>query len=796
MLQRLLLLSIFCFSLSQSVFSQDKASLTIINSTPEGKASLKIVRLPDSISVFKGILEDSLTVQLPINTQYFLSLTQTGKLPATQFILLDADRTVYLALIAEASELENVVVVARRPLVTMQDDKEIVDAEALAAGSTNAFEVLEKTPGAIIDQDGNVYLSSTSPATVFINGRQLKLSSSDISSLLKSLPANSIQKIEILRSPSAKYDANSSGGIVNIVLKKGVKLGLNGSVNVSSFQGVKNTSSIGFSINNSSGKWNTYGSAQYSKSNNFQELVTYRELVASQTQLEQNAFTTYPGGNVYLSGGVDYQVNKKLNLTYDASVSSNNGESSTTNSNLITRKGTGAIVTDSRNDINNDNRTAYFSSGLSGKYKIDSVGSEFIAEVTYNNYDGRTLQTYNNQFAVPSQPSLLGNGRADNNKSNLTFQGDLTYKLPRKYTLELGFKINSSNSDNATAYFKQLGNNPKTVDSFQTNTFQYRERISATYAQLAKTFFGFTLKPGLRLETTDIKGRQIIPSDTTFSIKRTDLFPYVYLSHKLFKIFEKDLIANAIYRRSISRPFYENLNPFPRYVDQFLYEVGNPSLRPQFTTNYEFNVTFSGFPVLGFGMNETKDIFSSVTYLDQVTKIAFRTYDNLGKNKEYYFRVVGGIPPGGRFFFYAGARHNFNEYEGFYQNQPLNYKRGSWVFFTYQEFKINNNLNVNAQAFMRTKGLQDLYELENFGGVYLSVNKTLLQKKLALSLSVRDAFYTNPVRFSINQADVIASGSRAGDTRRVGLKLRYNFGVRKDKKENKSFGAPVEGNVN
>ena len=101
-----------------------------------------------------------------------------------------------------------------------EDDKTIVDPENLAASSTSGYEVLEKTPGLFVDQDGNIYLNSTTPATIYINGREQKMSTADIASLLKSLPPNSIASIEILRTPSAKYDASGGGGIVNIVLKK------------------------------------------------------------------------------------------------------------------------------------------------------------------------------------------------------------------------------------------------------------------------------------------------------------------------------------------------------------------------------------------------------------------------------------------------------------------------------------------------------------------------------------------------------------------------------------------------
>src|SRR5207253_1667376 len=123
----------------------------------------------------------------------------------------------------------------------------------------------------------------------------------------------------------------------------------------------------------------------------------------------------------------------------------------------------------------------------------------------------------------------------------------------------------------------------------------------------SKTFSGFTIKPGLRFETTNINGHQLVPGDTTFSIKRTDLFPYVFLKHNLWKMFGSTLIGSAIYRRSIKRPYYETLNPYPKYIDPYLFDVGNPELQPQFTTNYEFNVTFQNFPVFAIGINNTKD---------------------------------------------------------------------------------------------------------------------------------------------------------------------------------------------
>lgn len=132
-----------------------------------------------------------------------------------------------------------------------------------------------------------------------------------------------------------------------------------------------------------------------------------------------------------------------------------------------------------------------------------------------------------------------------------------------------------------------------------------------------------------------MNGHQLIPADTSFDIHRTDLFPYLYFSRSLVTIFGYDLKGYLVYRRSIRRPGYGQLNPFPRYLDQYLYETGNPGLQPQFTNNFEFNISFEERPVFAIGRNYVNDIFTNVIYDDpQLPGVARRTYDNLGKTKK------------------------------------------------------------------------------------------------------------------------------------------------------------------
>jgi hypothetical protein len=298
------------------------------------------------------------------------------------------------------------------------------------------------------------------------------------------------------------------------------------------------------------------------------------------------------------------------------------------------------------------------------------------------------------------------------------------------------------------------------------------------------------IKVGTRLENTNMDGKQIIPGDTTFSIHRTDLFPYIYLSKSLMKIAGYSLRGYLVYRRTITRPVYEQLNPFPKYLDQYLSEIGNPALRPQFTQNYEANISVDERPILAVGVNDTKDIFSIVTYqADTSQSQAYRTYDNLGKNKEWYFRGLGALPPGGRYFFVMGAQYNYNIYDGTYEGKPLSFKKGTWTFFTYQTFEIDKRSVITLNGFIRLRGQQMLYELDPFGSLNTSVNRKFLKDKLVVTVSLSDMFATNQNSFVLKQGSVNVQGFRRSDTRRIGINLRYNFGMRKKEAGNNMFNA-------
>ncbi|MEO9004649.1 MAG: outer membrane beta-barrel protein [Ginsengibacter sp.] len=778
----------FAFIPVKSWAQQTNIVIRVIDkgSQPIPFASVKMTAENDSIPLFEKVADTlgKATFTLLSDHRYQVFVSSVNHSSLQQTITVTNNRTSFdFVLENAATTLDVIVINPAKPIMRQEDDKTIVDPENLAASSSSGYEVIEKVPGLFMDQDGNIYLNSTTPASIYINGREQKMSTADVASLLKSLPPNSISKIEILRTPSAKYDASGSGGIVNVVLKKGMRIGLTGSVNTGMHQGKYGSQFAGFNLNNNNGALSSYLNMQATHKNTYDEIKTDR-IFAPDSLLSQDARTTYPGNSYYLGYGISYQLNKKWEVSYDGRVSLGDDHSQSINGSVISKISTGDILTNNSTKVTNKNNDLFLSQGISTKLSIDSLGSEWTNDISYNYSPNKTQQDFITDFTKPSTTMSSGNGSLKTGLNFFSAESNLLWKFSKKLNVEAGIKTTLTDFDNHTNYYRNEGS-LSVKDVARTSAFKYHESINAAYVQASKTISGITFKAGTRVENTVMEGRQKIPNDTTFSINRTDFFPYVFISRSLMTIMGYDLRAYLIYRRSISRPGYSLLNPSQRYVDPYLFETGNPALKPQFTQNYEVNISVDQHPIFAVGVNDTRDIFTNVVYqADSSKRVAYRTYDNLGNNKETYFRILGAIPQGGRYFIVGGAQYNHNFYQGFYENEPLSFKKGSWSFFTYQTLKISNTSQLTLNGFVRINGQQQFYELSPFGSLNLSLNKQFLKKKLVITLSARDLLYTNNNDFTLNQGSVYATGFRKSDTRRFGINARYSFGIRK--KEDKS----------
>lgn len=719
--------------------------------------------------------------------KYGLKITFVGFQPLDTVITVKSGRNEYVFVLSEESfAISEIVVSARRPMIKQEEDKMIIDIESVASISTNTLEVLESTPGLIVDQDGGIYLSSATPAMILINGREQKMSGQDIMTLLRSLPPGSVQRIEVMRTPSAKYSASSSGGIVNIILKKGMKIGRFGSIRTGMNQGRFGNRFAGFSINNS-GEYSTgYLNMELSHNDMLEELNSTR-LLRPDTTLYQSSETRRQAQQGYIGYGVGFDAGKKMSLNYDGRLNGSLPRSSSVNSNII-KTAEGIKVSETVNNINNKSSFINLRQEFGALYRIDTTGSEIDTRFSYGYNRSYNSQNYSTSFLVPSTSVILGDGQNEQQRHFLQLQSDFAYRLPYEIKLEAGYSGTYQNYFSNTRYYIISGG-IRNEDLSRTGRYRYREHISSLYIQVSRELlWRILLKSGIRMEHTFMEGLQKIPMDTSFVVRRADWFPYLYLSRPVVTVAGFEVRAYAIYRRTIARPGYENLNPSVRYVDQFFYETGNPGLKPQFTTNMELNISVDDMPVFAWGINKTENIFSSVVYRDSRNmNIAVRTYDNLGKNRETYFRIAVGIPPTKIYFFYAGAQYNRNIYDGFYEGAPLSFDRGSWRFFTYHSLRLTRQTRLTMNGYIITKGQMNLYEINTFGQLNFGLNQTFFNRKLSLTLSARDILRTMVNEFSLQQGNISTTGQRYSDTRRFGINIIWNFGIPEKKEKEKKI---------
>jgi iron complex outermembrane receptor protein len=572
-------------------------------------------------------------------------------------------------------------------------------------------------------------------------------------------------------------------------LKKGVSVGTTGNINFRYDQGIYGAASAGFSLTKGMGRVRTYLTYQYMHRNFYEDIDSDRRLQAD-TLLAQSSATRYFSGNHYIGAGLDLPLNKKVNLTYDLRFTATRDNNQAISLNAISKSGDQHPFVDSRTSIDNNGRSTVLTNTVAMRYKIDSVNSVWANEIEYTRSNSSGTQSYITNYDLPANASISGYGNLSHHAQAISFRSDLSLSIFYRLTLETGLKISRATDKNGTEYFSQQGASPVQPDTFQTTAYKYTGNISSAYTQLSKKVYGFILKAGLRFENTAITGNQSIPRPASFGIQRNDLFPYLYIRRNLFTIFGYPLTGNAIYRKSITRPDFDALNPAPRFIDQYTYETGNSALKPQLTANYEVNATYDDFPVFAIGLNDARDAFSRVTYKNEQTGIVYRTWDNIGSYRELYARLFGGLPSGRKYFMYVGVQCNYVHYQGAYQQTPLQYKRTSWSFFTGHSLKASSTMSFNLNGWMYVNGFRLFNELKTMGQLNLSVTKNAFHKKVNIIVSANDILKTNKSLFAIDQGPVQVTGARIQDSRRVGITVKYNFGTVRTEEKKPAFVVP------
>jgi iron complex outermembrane recepter protein len=742
-------------------------------------ANVVMINLKDNTQfIASAEIDGNAKLLLNGNGLYSYEVTFVGYATDKDTIEVNSSELVKKITLVEAlNVLGEVKVVGKRPLIRQDGERTIVDPEPMLGSVSNTLELLTVTPGLFVDQDGGIFLGNSTPAVIYINGREQRLSANDIANILRSLPPDNILRIEILRNPSAKFDASSSGGIINVVLKKGVKIGRFGSVNTGFNQGNLGNRFIGINLYDTGSKSGTYINLNYNKDALLDEMTSLRKSNAPFI-LNQGGNTERRSDNWFLGAGYNNDFSDKWSFTYDLRVNGSVSNSFTDYINTTTSFD-GKALSRNTNVVEDRSPSISHNHDFSLVNKLDTSNSTITYKLTLSQNWNDNTQQYENVFTLPNRNGIFGEGETDRRRNLLQSQIDLVKQFTKEFRLESGLKYNFQTFNNDGRFLINNSQNQLVNDAGRNSQYDFREGIFAAYAQISHNFKNkISLTTGIRAESTNMNGDQIVPADTSFKVSRIDPFPFLFVSRDLIKMAGFPMKGFLTFRRTLSRPSYQNLSPAVRVLDLYNYQAGNPNLKPQFTNNVEFKIGFDDVEVLAFGKNYTSGIISNVLYNDPNNpELTVNTFDNVGKIDESYFKFVGALPPVFKYFFVFGGQYNYIKYDGLYNGAPINFARGSWQFYTFHRYNITPNTSISLQGFILQDGQRNLLELGDFGQLSFSVSQKFLDKKLSISLYARDVLRTMNTQFRLAQGNVLFEGEQYRDNQRFGATIRYNFGI-------------------
>ena len=685
-----------------------------------------------------------------------------------------------IALTAASKELGNVNVIAKKPLVEYKIDRMVVNVDASPTNTgISALEVLEKSPGISVDKDGNISLKGKSGVMVLIDGKPSYLGGSDLVNLLRAMPSNQLEQLEIMTNPPARFDASGNAGVINIKTKKNKARGFNGNLSLGGGFGYYGKSNNSLNLNLRQNKWNLFTNYSYSFAKNRQRLDLDRNFRDQQTNALKSAFeqqtsmiTRNTSHNLKL--GADFYASKKttLGIVFNGFINPRIQDNFT---NTYIFAPDGQLTTHNVADADMRPEMKNYSINVNFRHQFDSTGRELTADADYAGYRNTNAQLFNNLFydknGIKTQPDELLSGNLPSNINIYSGRVDYTHPLKSNAKFEAGLKTSVVKTDN-DAQYAMFENGEWKVDRNRSNHFIYEENINAAYVNGSKQFtkkWGAQL--GLRLENTIAKGNQVT-SNQQFSRNYTQLFPTAYLS---FTPNDKNnFVLN--YGRRIQRPNYESMNPFIYFLDKYTYNVGNPYLRPQFSHNVELSHTFKGFLTTTLNYSKTTDIMNDVLEQVDSTNTTFLKKSNIAKSTQYGIAVNAGMPvtKWWRTNIYVNA--SYNQYSGVINNGFVEMSAPGLMTNIQNSFTFKKGWGGEVSGFFRSKMVEGVLTSRAMGVVNFGISKQVLKNQGSIRLNVRDLFGLQVFRGYSKYQNIDVSIRNQKEFRVFQLSFNYRFG--------------------
>lgn len=719
---------------------------------------------------------------------YFLHVTVVGYNSYTTSLLRAAEdsRTVAVPPIrlqpAATAVLGGVTVSATKALVERKTDRTVVNVDALVSSAgTTALELLERAPGVSVDENGVVSLNGKTGVLVLIDDKPTYLSGDALANYLRSLPSSSLDKIELMPTPPARYDAAGTAGVINIRTKRSKLTGLNGSVSTALNHGKLFSTTNSANLNYRRGDLSLFGAFSYVRANGFSDLDIHRTYFN-----EQGAASSYFTQNSYIrrnhhafSGkvGADYALNKRttvgvaLNALHRPSYYDINNTSRILNAQKAEDSTT---VAHSHERIRWDNAGA----NLNLKHDGHRSGRTVTADLDYIRYNSPSRQAYYNttyRASGGAPTSDLLTGHLPSTIDIYASKVDYSHTVQKGLTAEAGAKTSYIRTSNVADY-RLTANGQTTPDYGKSNHFLYREQISAGYLTLNHDGRRLQVKAGLRAEHTLSKGHQkgnAVKPDSAFRNDYTSVFPTVFLSYKLDTTAAHQL--NLSYGRRIERPYYQDLNPFVTPLDKFTVYAGNPFLRPSFTDEVSLAHTYKSKVTTTLTYSQTKDAFMETIRLDSNHYLSQPT--NVGSSSILGLSVNAGLRPAKWWTLNVFADVQNRHYEGELFRSRLD---TSAVYFGTNignQIRLGKDWSAEIGGVYRTGIVVGQVSLASLWQANAGLQKKVLAGKGTVRVAVRDIFYSgvrNGIIHNLYRAG--ATFRNQGDLRVYTLSFAYNFG--------------------
>jgi iron complex outermembrane receptor protein len=680
-----------------------------------------------------------------------------------------------ILLVKSVPMLKEVSIAARKAYVEVKPGRVVLNVQSsIVAEGNSVYDLLRQAPGVHAGSQGTLSLIGRQTAMVLVDGKPLNVSGENLVAILESMQSSSVQQIELITNPSARYEAGGAG-VINIMLKKGSNAGTNGTFTIGGGYGKFYKANTGITFNNRMGNVNIFGNYNYAANKTFKTFTTdrtinYQGLVSN---YDSRYYTTRESFNHTFRLGSDFFFSPNHTLGVLISGTVNNSNFLKDNLLRITNNGTFDSTITTMTNLKRDLATVNYDINYTGK--LDTLGQTLSGYLSYNHFDRESNEYITNSFNKASgevyRPNLLQQNLSPARINIWAAKVDYVKPLSKNTMLEAGLKYSHVASGN-DLIFGPKRNGVYTVDPNFSSDFQYTENINSAYTNLLTSAGKWKINGGLRIEQTIAHGNSA-GDKIQFEKNYIDFFPQVQLKYT----YNPKNNFTLSFNRSIYRPLYEDLNPFLYYVDLYDYRAGNPQLLPSYTSTVELAHSYNSTIVTSLYASVTDNFYGFNAYeQDDQSKVNITTRKNFGRMAAYGIKFFTPAQFTSWWNATFSVDVSYQRIKAYRQNGDLNKGTQDVLFNTMHSFRLGGG--VAAEAMFKYES-PTFYGFSQFKANYrfdAGISKTVFNNMGTFRLSVNDMFRTERDRAYANYRNINLSIVNREEGRVVRFGFSYRFG--------------------